>query len=560
LTYEKSIKPDLCKNARVLVVDDNPANLEVMESYLRACGFTVLVATSGNIVLKRISYIRPDIILLDVMMPGIDGFETCLGLKSNKETRDIPVIFMTALIDPEHKVKGFSVGGVDYITKPVEKEELLARVSTHLEISRYRLHLEKEIKKRTMELEERMFELENEIFERKKAEEDLKKARNHIANIIDSMPSMIMGVDAHGRVTECNKTAEKVMGTTAVAAHGKKLSDLLPQMTLKMEKIAESIRTREIKQVLKKPRITGNGTIYEDITIYPLIDSGVDCAVIRIDDVTHKVKMEEIIVQSEKMLSVGGLAAGMAHEINNPLAGMIQTADVISRRLGKIIDMPANLKAAKEAGTTMEAIKIFMESRGIPPMLMTITESGHRLASIVENMLSFARKSDFQASFHSLEKLFEKTLELAATDYNLKKQYDFKMIGIRREYEKDLPEVPCDGVKIQQVLLNILRNGAQAMQGAGTREPVFIVRTRFEKSRNMVSMEIEDNGPGMVEINSKRVFEPFYTTKPVGLGTGLGLSVSYFIITENHGGEMCVESTPGRGARFIIRLPVEKIG
>ena len=270
--------------------------------------------------------------------------------------------------------------------------------------------------------------------------------------------------------------------------------------------------------------------------------------------------MEEIIVQSEKMLSVGGLAAGMAHEINNPLAGMIQTADVISRRLGERIDMPANLKAAKEAGTTMEAIQSFMKSRGILPMLMTIIESGHRLASIVDNMLSFARKSEFQASFHSLENLFEKTLELAVTDYNLTKQYDFKMIGIRREYEKDLPKVPCDGVKIQQVLLNILRNGAQAMQGAGTREPVFIVRTRFEKSLKMVCMEIEDNGPGMVEANSKRVFEPFYTTKPVGLGTGLGLSVSYFIITENHGGEMCVESTPGRGARFIIRLPLEKIG
>ncbi len=118
-----------------------------------------------------------------------------------------------------------------------------------------------------------------------------------------------------------------------------------------------------------------------------------------------------------------------------------------------------------------------------------------------------------------------------------------------------MPPAPCEGAKIQQVLLNILRNGAQAMQEAGTESPLFIVRTRLEKSRKMVRLEIEDNGPGMDEATRKRVFEPFYTTKPTGEGTGLGLSVSYFIITENHHGEMNVESNPGSGAKFIIRLP-----
>lgn len=107
------------------------------------------------------------------------------------------------------------------------------------------------------------------------------------------------------------------------------------------------------------------------------------------------------------------------------------------------------------------------------------------------------------------------------------------------------------------MLLNILRNGAQAMQETGTVKPCLIVRTRFEKERKMVCMEIEDNGPGMDETTRKRVFEPFFTTKPVGVGTGLGLSVSYFIITEKHGGEMRVESTLGMGTKFIIKLPVQ---
>jgi len=147
----------------------------------------------------------------------------------------------------------------------------------------------------------------------------------------------------------------------------------------------------------------------------------------------------------------------------------------------------------------------------------------------------------------------------AATDYDLKKQYDFKRIKIDRKYAGDLPAILCEGAKVQQVLLNILLNGAQAMQRTGTKSPRFIIRTRCEEEQGMVRLEIEDNGSGMDEITRKRVFEPFFTTKPKGVGTGLGLSVSYFIITEDHGGEMAVESRPGSGAKFIIRLPVNRL-
>ncbi|WP_320041667.1 ATP-binding protein [uncultured Desulfobacter sp.] len=116
--------------------------------------------------------------------------------------------------------------------------------------------------------------------------------------------------------------------------------------------------------------------------------------------------------------------------------------------------------------------------------------------------------------------------------------------------------MPCESSKIQQVLLNIFRNGAQAMQEFGEKEPQFIIRTWFQPKKNQVCMEIRDNGPGMDETIRKRVFEPFYTTKPVGVGTGLGLSVSYFIIKENHDGDIRVESSPGNGTAFIICLPV----
>jgi PAS domain S-box-containing protein len=393
----------------------------------------------------------------------------------------------------------------------------------------------------------------------KQIEEDLRQLRNYLTNIIDSMPSVLVGVDHEGRVTQWNKTIEQNTGITAGAAHGNMLSHILPQMASAMKKISRSIQSRQIIHEQKRSDTIHKHAGYEDMTIYPLITNGVEGAVIRIDDVTERVRLEEMMVQSEKMLSVGGLAAGMAHEINNPLAGMMQTADVMAGRLGERLHIPANHRAAEEAGTTLAAIEHFMTARGIPRMLNTINASGSRIAAIVDNMLSFARKSESTFSPHDLGELLEKTLALAATDYDLKKQYDFKRIEIRKEFEENLPAVPCEGVKIQQVLLNIIRNGAEAMQGAETKNPRFIFRTRLDEARNMACLEIEDNGYGMDEKTRKRVFEPFFTTKTVGVGTGLGLSVSYFIITENHRGEMVVESRPGSGAKFIIHLPLKGV-
>ncbi len=402
--------------------------------------------------------------------------------------------------------------------------------------------------------------LHQEMAARKEAEAELRHLRNYLSNIIDSMPSVLVGVDDACRVTLWNKTAEQTTGIPVGAAKGKELSEVFPRVALSMEKISASLKSRETKQERKRSRRSEGAVGYEDLTIYPLVGNGVEGAVIRIDDVTDKVRMEEVVIQTEKMLSVGGLAAGMAHEINNPIAAVMQNANVMANRLDENSNIPANLKAAEAAGTTMEAVRAFMEARGILRMIGAIDESAHRVATIVDNMLSFARKSDARVSPLLLSGLIDKTLDLAAGDYDLKKRFDFKKIRIEKEYGDNVPPVPCEGAKIQQVLLNILRNGAQAMQGAGIENPLLIVRLRFEKERKVVCVEVEDNGPGMDEATRKRVFEPFFTTKPVGMGTGLGLSVSYFIITENHGGEMAVESRPGSGAKFIIRLSWKRSG
>ncbi len=389
---------------------------------------------------------------------------------------------------------------------------------------------------------------------------ELHRLRNYASKIINCMPSILIGVNNDGRVTQWNTTAEQVTGIRANDAHGKKISDVLPRMSEDIENIQKSIQSGKVIQEQRRPRTSENGTCYDDITIYPLISDDEKSAVIRIDDVTEKMRMEEMMIQSEKMLSIGGLAAGMAHEINNPLAGMLQTASVMKSRLENT-QMAANIRAAEKIGISMHDIRLFMEKRGIFSMMEAITNSGQRLAEIVNNMLSFARKPDAAVSSHDPAKLVDQVLEIAATDYDLKKKYDFKTIKIIKEYGPDLPLLPCEKSKIQQVLLNILHNGAQAMQAEDRvkeNPPCFTIKLSVENRTNMLIIEIQDNGPGMDQEVSKRIFEPFFTTKPPGIGTGLGLSVSYFIVTKNHGGIMDVESSPGKGATFIIRLPLER--
>lgn len=387
---------------------------------------------------------------------------------------------------------------------------------------------------------------------------ELRRLRNYLHNIVNSMPSVLVGVDATGRVTQWNLEAERVTGVPAATAQGQPLGRIFPALQSEMQRVRAAIRRREVQSQPKRPVATDGETQYQDITIYPLISNGVEGAVIRIDNVTERVQLELMMIQSEKMLSVGGLAAGTAHEINNPLAGILQNAQVLRNRLDP--RMPRNAEAAQQAGTTMEAIADYARRRDLGHMIEVILESGQRAARIVDNMLSFARMTTTGFAQQDLAELLDKTVELAESDYDLKKHYDFRRIEIVREYDPRLPQVPCQSSMIQQVFLNLLKNGAQAMaehSAEPQRQPRFVLR--IAQLDGYARVEIEDNGPGMSEAVRQRVFEPFYTTKDVGVGTGLGLSVSYFIVTETHKGIMEVRSQPGQGSTFVVQLPLTQV-
>ena len=270
-------------------------------------------------------------------------------------------------------------------------------------------------------------------------------------------------------------------------------------------------------------------------------------------DITRLKTIQDMMVQSEKMLSLGGIAAGIAHEINNPLGVVLQASQTLALRLKS--SFPKNQDTATKIGLDMELLDRYLEARKIHDFVRDIESAAARAADIVRHMLDFSRRSESRTSFCSIPAIIDRALNLAASDYDLKKKYDFKRIQIIRDYNEFLPEITCTETEIEQVLLNLLRNAAQAMMDANPpiAEPRIRITARLQAQE--LRIEIADNGPGITQENRKRIFEPFFTTKAASSGTGLGLSVSYFIITKGHGGRMHVLSPPEGGTTFIIELP-----
>ena len=395
--------------------------------------------------------------------------------------------------------------------------------------------------------------VEIDITDRKETEAKLRRLKNHLANIIDSMPAALVGLDRARMVTHWNRAAEALTGLPEAAAIGQSVYQVLPEFAAwirTLEEKAENGRPASLEKLYLERG--GERQIY-DLMLYPLVAEGVEGSELRIENVTKQHNVQAVIIQSEKMMSLGGLAAGMAHEINNPLGIISQAAQNIERRLSP--DLPANQKVAAELGLPRELLQAYLQRREIPAFVQDIREATSRAAKIIANMLQFSRKSGTERQPVSLTAVMNRTVELAANDYDLRKQFDFRNISIIREFQPDLPDLPVMEVEIQQVILNLLKNAGQAMaQNPPGRKPAITLRLRREEK--FAVMEVADNGPGMEEKVARRVFEPFFTTKSPGAGTGLGLSVSYMIITQNHQGMISVESSPGHGSRFVIRLPV----
>lgn len=404
-------------------------------------------------------------------------------------------------------------------------------------------------------------QLETEVAERTR---QLTREKEKAQQYLDIAGVMIVVLNKDQTVTLINKKGCEILGYTYNEIIGKNWFDnFLPEnLRTPVKETFSKLIAGDLEHVEyhensvltkggKEKLIAWHNALIrdEDGTILRSLSSGAD--------ITERKKTQEMMIQAEKMSSIGSLAAGMAHEINNPLAGILQSIHVILGRTST--DSPANRRAAQECGTTIEAVNAYLDRRKISKFLEGSKEAGERAAAIVENMLSFSRKSESTFALNDINELLDKTVALAENEYDLKRKFDFRQVTILREYSPGLPKVPCEATKIQQVILNLLKNAAQAIYqsepGLKPKEPRITLRT-FQK-KDFVCIEVEDNGPGIPNDTRRRIFEPFFTTKSVGTGTGLGLAVSYFIITENHGGSMEIQSTSSHGTTFIIRLPLK---
>jgi signal transduction histidine kinase len=345
-----------------------------------------------------------------------------------------------------------------------------------------------------------------------------KAERAQLASLAESLDDGIALVDESLRLTSLNRAAKEQIAS--LLSRGVREGDSLADTPL-AELARAALSTQKPTQRRELPGgVTSGARRYVVGMAAPLAGSPEgSAAVIVLRDMTEERLMQERLLQSEKMVSVGQLVSGVAHELNNPLTGIMGFAQLLLQR-----DLDDTTKRDME----------------------TIYAEAERAAKIVQNLLSFARRRRAEKELVNLNSLLERVLELRNYDLRVKN------IDLELDLDEKLPDTMVDADQIQQVFLNLIINAEQAMLSARG-EGKLTVRTR--RHDGSIRISFHDDGPGMEPETLRRIFDPFFTTKDTGEGTGLGLTISYGII-DDHSGRIWAESQPGRGATFIIELPV----
>lgn len=424
---------------------------------------------------------------------------------------------------------------------------------------------ENEVNQRTQRLRASNNELHDEIAHHQLTEAKLRQTQNYLYSIIDSMPSILIGVTSDGKITHWNSRAEELTGYDEQSVIGKYLQDIWINTPASPHLIKAAIQQKQPKN-LEQVKLTDKyATHYYDVRIYPLTSDGkndktADEAVVQIDDVTLRVMMERQVIQSEKMASLGELAAGMAHEINNPLGAILQGLQNIERRTSP--SLPKNRHVAEQLGGDIEIIETYLREREIFKFLDGIRDAGERSARIVSNMLDFSHQSGQHVPI-DLNELARHCLELADNSFEYQSNDMPHRIQVITSFDPSLPHVACCPAEIQQVILNLLRNASHSFVDENGQLTIYsgstpTIRIETLQHTGFAILKIIDNGCGITDENRRQIFQPFFTTKQAGHGTGLGLSISYFIMTRHHQGRIEVESTAGQGSTFTISLPTHQ--
>ncbi len=332
--------------------------------------------------------------------------------------------------------------------------------------------------------------------------------------VVDAISPALCIVDRGGRIRRANRAFAELVNAPPASLIGRPWQAFAPP-----EWAADLQRVLEPQGAGREVDLRTGERTYA-VTAVPISSTDRSAVVLLFDDQTDRRRLQDQLIQSEKMSAIGQLIAGVAHDLNNPLASVVGFADYLT----EVPHVPPSLREP----------------------LTVIQEEAERASNIVKNLLSFARKQEHQRRPTALKPLLDATFLL------LRNQLMAHRAEARLDVEPDLPMPDIEPNQIQQVFVNLLNNAAQAIASTG-RPGTVIVRAR--RWLDGVAVDVADDGPGMPEALASQVFEPFFTTKPEGEGTGLGLSISQGILRE-HGGRILLATEEGRGSTFTVQLPL----
>jgi PAS domain S-box-containing protein len=493
----------------ILVVDDEPESLARLSGVLAAEGYQVRSANSGKLALASIAAWVPQLILLDIRMPGFDGFEVCRRLKASPETRGVPLIFLSASTEPGERVTGFALGAVDYITKPFEREELLARVQTHLELGQLRARLETQVSQRTKELADTV--------------ERLRESEERFRHMADTAPVMIWVSDPNKLFTFFNEGWLTFVGRTMQQESGKGCTENVHPEDLDRcwDTYSSSFDARRSFQIeYRLRRADGEYRWLLSKGIPRFEPSGVFVGYIgSCLDITDLKSAHEAHVARRNMETVGTLASGIAHDFNNLLGGVLASAELA------LAELSEGSEPAKE--------------------LRRIRDASVRGGEIVRQLMIYAGEDNEVLELVDVSGIVKDMLELLKVSVS-------KHVTVKTDLRPRLPLVRANPSQIRQVVMNLFTNASEAI---GDRDGVILVATEFVRISGVdyVQLKVSDNGRGMTPAVQARVFDPFFTTKLAG-SHGIGLAGVKGIM-QRLNGTIRLSSTPGKGSTFQILLP-----
>ena len=351
--------------------------------------------------------------------------------------------------------------------------------------------------------------------------DEYERLKEFSENIVESIHVGILAADLEDRVESWNSQIERLTGISRASAVGRKLRELFPgELCAQLASVNESGIHNIYKYVMRPigSRTSEARDATLNVAVAPLVSREGDRIgrLIIFDDITDRAELEKRLVQADKLSSIGLLAAGVAHEVNTPLA---------------VISTYAQMLAKQISGDAQKA-----------PLLEKIARQTFRASEIVNSLLNFSRTSPTEFVAVDLNKVIRETLTL------LEHQLSKAGVEVKLALDENLPRIKGNPGKLQQVFLNLFLNARDAMESGG------ILALSTANGDGLVKAVVSDSGAGISEENAARIFDPFFTTKAAKKGTGLGLSVSYGIVRE-HGGDIEVASEPGQGARFELSFP-----